>query len=348
MSVSVNKAIAENAPAGIVRRQKRLCTERRARSRTLSGVSRIQLPSLVALRAFVIVGTLGSVRRAGQEMNVDHSSISRHIKALEERLGISLFRQEGRQLVLTEEGESYHRKIRRAFDLMTEATAELRINRRRSLAIFATPGFAHRKLLPNIPQLQQILPDWEIQLHTDLGAQSSLPDSIRVEIAFLDNPESTSEWTYELLAQPRLFPVVNPRVRASWVSISRPEELLELPAIRAEKNGLWDNWLHLNGIRDVPDLKGPNMPNMHLAIEAAIYGQGIALTNEVLVEDAIRAGDLVEIMNTDTRFFGYYVSGPTHLWDSQPFRDLRTWLKKLSLLNGDPRKRPAGADARPA
>ena len=101
--------------------------------RLRQGDRQIQLPSLVALRAFVVVGNTGSVRRAGLEMNVDHSSISRHIKALEERLGIVLFRHEGRQMILTEEGERYHRKIRRAFDLMTEATAELSWSQRSSV-----------------------------------------------------------------------------------------------------------------------------------------------------------------------------------------------------------------------
>lgn len=294
----------------------------------------------MALRAFVVVGNTGSVRRAGLEMNVDHSSVSRHIKSLEERLGLILFRHEGRQMILTEEGERYHRKIRRAFDLMTEATAELSIGRRRTMAIFSTPGFAHRKLLPKLPHLQQLMPEWEIQLHTSVDTPTTVPDSIRIEIAFLDNPESNAERTYELLAQPRLFPVANPRVRAAWVQVERPEELLDLPAIRAETNGLWDNWLHLNGIKQVPPLKGPNMANMHLAIEAAIYGQGIALTNEVLVEDAIRSGDLVELMRTDTRFFGYYVSGPTHLWDSSPIQLLRKWLHRL-VQSATPERHPS-------
>ncbi len=69
----------------------------------------MQLPSLVALRAFVVVGNTESVRRAGQELNVDHASVSRHIKALEERLGITLFRHDGRRMVLTEEGQRFHR-----------------------------------------------------------------------------------------------------------------------------------------------------------------------------------------------------------------------------------------------
>ncbi len=77
-----------------------------------------------------------------------------------------------------------------------------------------------------------------------------------------------------------------------------------------------------------------------LAIEAAIYGQGIALTNEVLVEDAIRSGDLVELMRTDTRFFGYYVSGPTHLWDSSPIQLLRKWLHRL-VQSATPERHPS-------
>ncbi|WP_417480787.1 LysR family transcriptional regulator [Maricaulis maris] len=289
----------------------------------------MQLPSLVALRAFVVVGNTESVRRAGQELNVDHASVSRHIKALEERLGITLFRHDGRRMVLTEEGQRFHRKIRRAFEMMTEATAELDIHRRRRLGIFAVPGFAHRKLLPRLPDLESLMPDWQIELHTSLDEVSTDPRTVRIEIAFLDNPVSNGERSYELLAMPRIIPVANPRVRASWVKISRVEELLDLPVIWGDSSSFLQYWLSLNGVDEMRPRKGPNMPNMHLAIEAAIYGQGIALTNEVLIEDAFRNGDLMELLDTDTRFHGYYVSGPTPLWETPPLQLLRKWLLQL-------------------
>lgn len=282
-----------------------------------------------------MVGLTGSIRGAGDAMNVDHSSISRHIKSLEARLNITLFRQEGRRLLLTEEGTRYHRKLRRAFDIIAEATAELRIDTRRTMAIFAMPGIAHRLLLPRLPELHRLLPEWEISLMTGVDDPFDAPDALRIEVSFLDNPQSTSDRSYEMLAQPRMFPVANPKVRAAWLAVADPAELLDLPLIRSVTNGLWDPWFQANGIESLPPLRGPIMPNMHLAIEAAIYGQGISLVNEIVVRDVLLAGDLVEILETDIRFQGYYVSAPTSLWSSDAVVALRLWLKALLKTDSD-------------
>ena len=60
------------------------------------------------LRLFHVVAEAGSLTHAGKALNLSQSSVSRQISALEEMLGVSLFRRHARGLVLSEQGEMLH------------------------------------------------------------------------------------------------------------------------------------------------------------------------------------------------------------------------------------------------
>jgi DNA-binding transcriptional LysR family regulator len=61
------------------------------------------------LRIFHMVAEAGSFTHAGDVLQLSQSAISRHISALEERLGVSLFHRHARGLILTEQGELLHK-----------------------------------------------------------------------------------------------------------------------------------------------------------------------------------------------------------------------------------------------
>ena len=59
-------------------------------------------PLLYALRAFEAAARHASFTRAGEELAITQSAVSRHIRTLEELFGCRLFERHGRQLRLTE------------------------------------------------------------------------------------------------------------------------------------------------------------------------------------------------------------------------------------------------------
>ena len=101
-------------------------------------------------------------RAAGDELAVSHTVVSRHLRNLKEWLGVKLVEPSGRGLVLTREGALYHAKIGRAFEAIARATVELRPTARQALPIWCFPGLANRRLLARLPELEALLPDWEI------------------------------------------------------------------------------------------------------------------------------------------------------------------------------------------
>src|ERR1700754_1064897 len=117
-----------------------------------------RLPPLVALRAFDAVGRRQSIRMAGDELAVSHTVVSRHLRNLEDWLGVKLIEARGRGVVLTAEGTRYHEKIGRAFEAIARATADLRPAAQRKLIIWCFPGLANRRLLVHLPELEALLP----------------------------------------------------------------------------------------------------------------------------------------------------------------------------------------------
>src|SRR3546814_6914520 len=67
-----------------------------------------------------------SFTKAASELNVTQAAISHQVKALEQHLGLTLFRRLNRRLVLTEAGQLYQPVLRDSFDAIAGGTARLR------------------------------------------------------------------------------------------------------------------------------------------------------------------------------------------------------------------------------
>src|SRR3546814_1234512 len=100
-----------------------------------------KLPPLNALRAFEAAARHLSFTKAASELNVTQAAISHQVKALEQHLGLTLFRRLNRRLVLTEAGQLYQPVLRDSFDAIAggrseEHTSELQSLMRTSYAVF--------------------------------------------------------------------------------------------------------------------------------------------------------------------------------------------------------------------
>ena len=70
-----------------------------------------RLPPLNAVRAFEAAARHLSFTRASEELNVTQAAVSHQVKALEDRLGVLLFRRLNRGLLLTDAGSLYRKEL---------------------------------------------------------------------------------------------------------------------------------------------------------------------------------------------------------------------------------------------
>jgi LysR family glycine cleavage system transcriptional activator len=82
---------------------------------------------LHAVRAFEAAARHLSITRAADELNVTVSAVSRHVRALEARMGTALFLRGSRGLVLTSAGKTFAESAREALDRIADAADGLRL-----------------------------------------------------------------------------------------------------------------------------------------------------------------------------------------------------------------------------
>ena len=84
---------------------------------------------LKELRSFVHVAELGSLVRAADRLGVSQPALSRHVRILEEELGVRLLRRTGRGVVPTDSGEIVARHAREVLDHVARMSDEVAARR---------------------------------------------------------------------------------------------------------------------------------------------------------------------------------------------------------------------------
>lgn len=283
------------------------------------------LPPLSALRAFEAVVRLGSLRKAAEELGIDHSAVSRHLRNLEAALGLRLVESDGRGSRPTAEGRAYAEQAALAFDVIAQATAALRpAGSRGDLRIWCVPGLAVRWLMPRLAALERLIPDREIVLRPTDQAPDLLRGEADAEIRF--GVRAAPGVRGEDLVVPRFFPVASPAFLSDRPPVATAADVARLPLIHEDTREQWRGWLRRAGLDPVPPLDGPRLWYANVAIEAALMGQGAALVNRLQVAPELADGRLVELLSTDIRIGAYVFQASAERWNEPALGRLRRWL----------------------
>ena len=77
------------------------------------------------LRYFLRVADFKSFSRAALAVRIAQPALSRHIRKLEEEMGVALFYRDGRGAILTEQGQRYYERVTDILRQLDQAAAEL-------------------------------------------------------------------------------------------------------------------------------------------------------------------------------------------------------------------------------
>jgi len=147
----------------------------------------IDLDSLEIFRAVV---QEGGIVRAASKLNRVQSNVTTRIKQLEERLGLQLFRRQGRSLVLSPEGELLLSYAQRLFRLADEAESELRNGKPMGVfRIGSLESTAGSRLAPILSRFHRLYPGVVVELVTGTtGALVQRVSNFEIEAAFISEP----------------------------------------------------------------------------------------------------------------------------------------------------------------
>src|SRR3954468_888727 len=109
------------------------------------------MPSLDLLQGFEAAARHLSFTKAGEELFLTQSAVSRQIKELEDQLGVELFHRRHRALLLTDAGKQFYASAAEGVTTMRAATDRLRSQAgKTSLSVTTTHSFAALWLIPRL------------------------------------------------------------------------------------------------------------------------------------------------------------------------------------------------------
>ncbi|MFO1351739.1 MAG: transcriptional regulator GcvA [Gammaproteobacteria bacterium] len=287
---------------------------------------RRRLPPLNALRVFEAAGRHLSFTKAAAELHVTQAAVSHQIKALEEHLGLALFRRLNRALVLTADGQTYLRAVRQAFEDLWVATERLRRSESSGVLTVSTlASFAARWLVPRLGRFREAHPEIDIRI----APSHELVDFARTDV---DVAVRYGGGRYPGLRADRfmtedVFPVCSPALLQGQHPLRQPEDLQYHHLLHDDHPSGWLIWLEAAGIHKLDASRGSVFNDSSMLIQAAVAGQGVALARSVLAADELAAGRLVRPFELSLpAALAYYIVCPEETAGQPKIIAFREWL----------------------
>ncbi|MCH7943436.1 MAG: transcriptional regulator GcvA [Proteobacteria bacterium] len=291
-----------------------------------------RLPPLNALRAFEAAARHLSVSKAARELNVTPAAVSHQVKALEEFLGIALFRRLNRALMLTDAGQTILPGLRDGFDHLAQAVGKLADQRDgNTLTVSTSPSFAAKWLVPRLDRFRAAHPHIELRI----DATDRLVDLTRGEadVAIRYGTGNYPGMRAERLFTDESFPVCSPGLCKGPPPLLTPADLDRHALLHVDWNvqsqtaPSWRMWLLAAGADHRDAGRGSRFNQESMALQAAIEGHGVALASRVLAADDLAAGRLVRpfdlVLPTD---FTYYLVTPETATDQPKIKAYFDWM----------------------
>ncbi|GAA0773277.1 LysR family transcriptional regulator [Roseibium denhamense] len=279
-----------------------------------------QLP-LNALRAFEASARLNSFTRAGLELHISQTAVSHHIKALEDLIGVRLFKRMPRGVALTDEGDRLLPVLTDAFRRMSAVLSEFQEgNYREVLTVGVVSSFAVGWLLPRLEMFRSQFPTIDIRLKTNNNRADFLGDGLDSYIRFGDG--SWHGAAAEPVLTPKFAPICSQKLSGK---LGRPEDLGRVPLLRSYRRYEWNAWFQAAGC-PAPRVTGHVFDSSNSLVEAAALGVGAALVPLDLFSRELESTRIVQPFPQTIKLGSYWITWLKSRRESPAMRAFRDWL----------------------
>jgi DNA-binding transcriptional LysR family regulator len=268
------------------------------RKRNAEAAHPTRLPALDLLVGFESAARHLSFTKAGEELFLTQSAVSRQIKELEDQLGVALFVRRHRALGLTEAGQQFYASAAQVLSTMRTATERLRTQsgRRRPLSVTTTQSFAALWLIPRLAGFTRDHPGIDVRITAETRVQDLERDGL--DVAIRHGPPSLAGPNAVRLMGERVFPVASPKLLKK-IPLDNPSDLARHVLLQYDDpDGRhpwlhWKTWLEVERIADLRPAGTLSFSGYEQIIPAAVAGHGVALGRSPLVKDLVASGELV-------------------------------------------------------
>lgn len=259
----------------------------------------------LAMEVYVKVVETGSMTAAARDCEMSTTMVGNHLRALEQRLGVSLLQRTTRRQRLTEFGTAYYQRCLEVLGLVaaSERLAEdAQSQPNGTLRITAPPTFGSECLAPALAEFTRRHPE----VNVDVVLSNQVLDFIEngFDAAIRLGTLQTSSLIARPLADYTLTICASPEYLQRRGTPQIPQDLQQ-HACLAFAYPAGDDWSVASnqwrltapdGIEEVVSVNGPLIINSATGLfQAARAGMGIVMLPDALVHQALRDGTLIAL-----------------------------------------------------
>jgi LysR family transcriptional regulator, glycine cleavage system transcriptional activator len=282
----------------------------------------VYLPSLNALRAFEATARHRSVSKAASQLNVTQGAVSRHIKTLEEALGLTLLIRGTKQTVPTAEGIELADTLSTAFALIRSGLDRLKPG---PLTLSCSSSITVCWLLPRMPGFYAEHPDIELKLDMNYDQVDFARDNISIAIrnSVIKPPRAAvirdlgAEW---------IGPVCSPDyLRAK--PVAHHSDLADAILLKTmTRPNAWTEWFSAIHVHEQNLPSARSFQHFYEMIQAAACGLGMAVVPQMLALEELKSGRLVAPLGfvPGQRSLSLWIA--PHLASRSDMKQLAKWL----------------------
>jgi LysR family transcriptional regulator for bpeEF and oprC len=258
-------------------------------------------PDLNELRVFGAVAERRSFVGASRALGMPKATVSRKVKALEDRLGVRLLQRTTRRVSLTEVGAAFLERCQRIEEEIAEAQAVVGLygaRPRGTLRVTAPYTLASEFLVPLLPEF---LGRWP-EVHVALGLRNEPVDLVGrgVDVALWPWPLGDTSYASRLVARSRPGIFASPAYLRRRGRPAAPADLAAHAALLYAGGGgtVRHEWELRRGESAVTIPVKPVLVCNDMAPlrAAAVAGMGVLLAGEAVLPEALRRRELVPVL----------------------------------------------------
>ena len=257
------------------------------------------LDRITAMQIFARVAALGSLSGAARALGISQTMATKHMAALEDRLGVKLLHRTTRRSTLTEAGRRYLESVERILadidDAEATAAAE-RVEVKGTLRVNAPVSFGVREVAPLMADFARLYP----ALTVDLGLNDRVVDLVEEgwDVAVRIGRLHDQTMIARKLAPCRILVAGSPGYLAER---GTPRTVADLSSHNCLGYTLStvlgpQRWVFGSDEKVTVPIRGNlQASNGDALVAAAVAGQGLIYEPTFLLGDEIRAGKLVPL-----------------------------------------------------
>jgi DNA-binding transcriptional LysR family regulator len=257
------------------------------------------LTTIRDMQLFVEVIHKGSFSAAGRHLGLSPASVSRHINALENALGVRLLNRTSRNLTLTDAGQRYFDRVEQILaDVrdIHETVSQMQHAARGTLRVHSRMLIGILHIIPALPRFLEAYPDIDVDMRLSNFPADLVEQNLDVDIR-IGSLTDSSLISRKLMSSERVLCATPGYLQRSG-AVAKPEDLIPHNCLTYTINLGTPTWRFLDRDGVLTELRvsgNYKADNGHALLMMTLAGVGIGLMADWAVREYLADGRLVRL-----------------------------------------------------